>query len=132
MAAMVASAEYKVVLLKAHWLLSPRCNVTSRPWLNHELMRWLRAIDGITVLRQQMFCCGWTRRYPIAVGLDLATPWGSKRFTAMSVCGRWHHRCNLVLASVKGANNPGPSPMNLLPCRLWRQYALRFPVEELF
>ena len=73
------------------------------------------------------------RRYPLAVG-SVWPPLGQATFYRH--VGLWQdgtHRCNLVLASVKGVKEPWAVITDEPPTlqTLW-QYALRFRVEELF
>lgn len=135
--ATVAFKEYKGVLRKARWLLRHHPDVmllAGRGFANHELMGWLRASRWHYCLRlpSDVLLHG-ARRYPIAVG-SMYPPLGEARFYRN--VGLWQdgiHRCNVVLASVKGAKEPWAVITDEPPTlqTLW-QYALRFRVEELF
>lgn len=105
--ATVAFDEYKGVLRKARWLLRNHDNVmilADRGFANHELMEWLRASRWHYCLRlpgDVLLHGRW--RYPIPVG-SIYPPQGEARF--YRYVGLWLdgiHRCNLVLATVKGA-----------------------------
>ena len=135
--ATVAFKEYKGVLRKARWVLRHHPDVmllADRGFANHELMGWLRASRWHYCLRlpSDVLLHG-ARRYPIAVG-SMYPPLGEARFYRN--VGLWQdgiHRCNVVLASVKGAKEPWAVITDEHPTlqTLW-QYALRFRVEELF
>ncbi len=135
--ATVAFGEYKGLLRKARWLLRQHGDVmllADRGFANHELMGWLRSSRWHYCLRLPCdVLLHGLRRYPIAVG-SLYPPLGEARLYRN--VGLWLdgiYRCNLVLATVKGAKESWAvitdEPPNLQT--LW-QYALRFRVEELF
>ena len=135
--ATVAFGEYKGILRKARWLLRQHGDVmllADRGFANHELMGWLQTSRWHYCLR--LPCDVWLhgpRRYPTMVG-SMYPPLGQARLYRN--VGLWLdgvHRCNLVLATVKGAKEPWAVITNESPTlqTLW-QYALRFRVEELF
>lgn len=135
--ATVAFKEYKPLLRKARWLLRHHCDkmlLADRGFANHELMSWLQASGWHYCLRlpTDVLLHG-PRRYPIVVG----SVWPALgEATFYRHVGLWQdgtHRCNLVLASVKGVKEPWAVITDEPPSlqTLW-QYALRFRVEELF
>lgn len=135
--ATVAFKEYKPLLRKARWLLrhhSDKMLLADRGFANHELMSWLQASGWHYCLRlpTDVLVHG-PRRYPIVVG----SVWPALgEATFYRHVGLWQdgtHRCNLVLASVKGVKEPWAVITDEPPSlqTLW-QYALRFRVEELF
>jgi hypothetical protein len=135
--ATVAFGEYKPVLRRARWLLRQHPDVmllADRGFANHELMKWLRQSSWHYCLR--LACDVFvhtTRRYPVLVG-TLYPPLGEARL--YENVGLWldgMHRCNLVLATVQGAQESWAVMTDEPPTlqTLW-QYALRFRVEELF
>lgn len=135
--ATVAFAEYKGMLRKARWLLRHHDDVmllADRGFANHELMRWLRSSQWHYCLRLPCdVLLHGSRRYPTIVG-SLYPPLGQARLYRN--VGLWLdgvHRCNLVLATVKGAKESWAVITDETPTlqTLW-QYALRFRVEELF
>jgi hypothetical protein len=135
--ATVAFREYIQMLRKARWLLRHHPDVMllgERGFANHELMQWVRSSGWHYCLRLPCdVLLQGLRRYPIAVG-SLYPPLGEARFYRN--VGLWQdgiHRCNLVLATVKGAKESWAVITDEPPTlqTLW-QYALRFRVEELF
>jgi hypothetical protein len=135
--ATVAFGEYKGMLRKAQWLLRQHGDVmllADRGFANHELMKWLRTSRWHYGLRLPCdVLLHGPRRYPTMVG-SMYPPLGQARL--YSNVGLWLdgvHRCNLVLATVKGAKEPWAVITDESPTlqTLW-QYALRFRVEELF
>jgi hypothetical protein len=135
--ATVSFQEYKPLLRKARWLLRHHNDVmllADRGFANHELMSWLQVSGWHYCLRlpADVLLHG-ARRYPIAVG-SVWPPLGQATFYRH--VGLWQdgaHRCNLVLATVKGVKEPWAVITDEPPTlqTLW-QYALRFRVEELF
>lgn len=99
----------------------------------HDLMQWLRSSGWHYCLRLPCdVLLHGTRRYPTAV-CSLYPLVGEARFYRN--VGLWQdsiHRCNLVLATVKGAKESWAVITDEAPSlqTLW-QYALRFRVEEL-
>lgn len=135
--ATVACREYKGMLRKARWLLRHHGDVillADRGFANHELMTWLRTSGWHYCLRLPCdVLLHGLRRYPIAVGC-VYPPLGQARLYRN--VGLWQdgiHRCNLVLATVRGAKESWAVMTDEAPTlqTLW-QYALRFQVEELF
>jgi hypothetical protein len=135
--ATVAFCEYKGLLRKARWLLRHHGDVmllADRGFANHELMHWLQSSQWHYCLRLPCdVLLHGLRRYPIAVG-SLYPPLGEARLYRN--VGLWLdgiYRCNLVLATVKGAKESWAVITDEPPTlqTLW-QYALRFRVEELY
>lgn len=135
--ATVAFKEYQPVLRRARWLLRHHLDVmllADRGFANHELMNWLAQSRWHYCLRLPCDVLLHTaRRYPVMVG-TLYPPLGEARL--YENVGLWQdggHRCNLVLATVKGAKDAWAVVTDEPPTlqTLW-QYALRFRVEELF
>lgn len=135
--ATVAFGEYKGMLRKARWLLRHHDDVmllADRGFANHEVMAWLRTSSWHYGLRLPCdVLLHGPRRYPTMVG-SLYPPLGQARLYRH--VGLWLdgvHRCNLVLATVKGAKESWAVITDESPTlqTLW-QYALRFQVEELF
>jgi Transposase DDE domain len=135
--ATVAFGEYRGMLRKARWLVRQHPDVmllADRGFANHELMQWLRSSSWHYCLRLPCdVLLHVRRRYPIAVGA-LYPPLNEARFYRN--VGLWQdgiHRCNVVLATVKGAKESWAVITDEPPTlqTLW-QYALRFRVEELF
>ncbi|WP_293122733.1 transposase [Moorena sp. SIO4G3] len=101
---------------------------------NHDLISWLQASNWHYCLRLPCdVLLHGPHRYPVEVSY-LWPPLGEAVFYRN--VGLWQdgvHRCNLVLANVKGVKEPWAvitdEPPTLLS--LW-QYGLRFRVEELF
>jgi hypothetical protein len=135
--ATVAFKEYQPLLRKARWLLRQHGDVmllADRGFANHELMGWLRASGWHYCLRLPCdVLLQGASKYPTIVG-TLYPASGEARFYqqvrlwADGVC-----RCNLVLATVKGAKESWAVVTDESPSlqTLW-QYALRFRIEELF
>jgi hypothetical protein len=135
--ATVAFEEYKPMLRRARWLLRQHPDVmllADRGFANHKLMQWLRQSGWHYCLRLPCdVFVHTTRRDPGMVG-TLYPPLGEARL--YENVGLWLdgvHRCNLVLATVRGAKESWAVMTDELPTlqTLW-QYALRFQVEELF
>jgi hypothetical protein len=135
--ATVAFGEYRGMLRKARWLLRAHEDVmllADRGFANHELMGWLRSSRWHYCLRLPCdVLLHGVRRYPTLVG-SLYPRLGEARLYRH--VGLWLdgvHRCNLVLATVKGAKESWAVITDETPTlqTLW-QYALRFRVEELF
>ena len=135
--ATVAFAHYKGMLRKARWLLRHHGDVmllADRGFANHDLIKWLRTSGWHYCLRLPCdVLLHGLQRYPIAVG-SVYPPLGEARLYRN--VGLWQdgfHRCNLVLATVKGAKESWAVITDETPSlqTLW-QYALRFRVEELF
>jgi hypothetical protein len=135
--ATVAFKEYRGVLRQARWLLRHHPDVmllADRGFANHELMVWLRNSQWHYAIRLPCdVLLHGTSRYPRTVG-SLYPPLGEAclyRQVGLWVDGT--HRCNLVVATVKGAKDSWAVITDEAPSlqTLW-QYALRFRVEELF
>jgi hypothetical protein len=133
----VAFKEYQPLLRKARWLLRQHGDVmllADRGFANHELMEWLQASQWHYCLRLPCdVLLHGVSKYPMQVGsfyppLGDARLYRQVRLWADGVC-----RCNLVLATVKGAKESWAVVTDEPPSlqTLW-QYALRFRVEELF
>ena len=108
--------------------------LADRGFANHELIGWLRTSRWHYAIRlpADVLLHG-ARRYPTVVG-SMFPPVGEACLYRQ--VGLWldgAHRCNLVLATVKGAKQPWAVITDESPTlqTLW-QYALRFRVEELF
>ena len=135
--ATVANAEYKPLLRKARWLLRRHPDVmllADRGFAKHNFMSWLQASGWHYCLRlpTDVLLHG-PRRYSVELRY-LWPPKGEAVF--YHNVGLWEdgeHRCNLVLATVKGVKEPWAVITDESPTlkTLW-QYALRFRVEELF
>jgi Transposase DDE domain len=135
--ASVAFAEYHPLLRKARWLLRHHPDVmllADRGFANHALMHWLERNPWHYCIRLPCdVMLQGVRRYA-TMAQTLYPPLGEARL--YHHVGLWldgTHRCNLVLASVKGAKESWAVVTNEPPTlqTLW-QYALRFQVEELF
>jgi hypothetical protein len=135
--ATVAFAEYQPLLRKARWLLRRHPDVmllADRGFANHNFMSWLQASGWHYCLRLPCdVLLHGPRRYPVELSY-LWPPKGEALF--YHNVGLWEageHRCNLVLANVKGVKEPWAVITDESPTlkTLW-QYALRFRVEELF
>jgi hypothetical protein len=135
--ATVAFEQYQGMLRKARWLLRHHDDVmllADRGFANHELMGWLQASRWHYCLRLPCdVLLHGPKRHPVEVGW-LYPPVGEARF--FRNVGLWQdgiYRCNLVLATVKGAKDSWAVITDEPPSlqTLW-QYALRFRVEELF
>lgn len=141
----VAFQEYKLMLRLSHRLLSQYPDVmllADRGFANHELMKWLRNSGwrrGASPLGH--YCLRLpcdvilhgARKHPIE--LKYLYPKKSEAILYHHV-GLWldgQHRCNIVLANVKGVKEPWAVITDQNPSlqTLW-QYGLRFRVEELF
>lgn len=135
--ATVAFREYQGVLEAGHRWLGSHPEVillADRGFANHEFLAWLQQHGWHYCLRLpcEVLVQG-PRRSPIAVG-RLYPPIGQAQFYRN--VGLWldgKHRCNLVLATVKGAKESWAVVTDQPPSlqTLW-QYALRFRIEELF
>lgn len=135
--ATVAFDEYRGLLRKARWLLRSHADVmllADRGFANHQLLRWLRTSGWHYCLRLPCdVVIQGARRYPTAVG-SMYPPVGEARlYRHVRLWVDGTHRCNLVLATVKGAKDSWAVVTDEPPSleTLW-QYALRFRVEELF
>ena len=135
--ATVAFNTYRPLLRRARWLLRQHRDVmllADRGKANHDLMSWLQAFCWHYCLRLPCdVLLHGPRRYPIEVRY-LWPPKGEAVFYRH--VGLWQdgeHRCNLVLATVKGVKEPWAVITDEPPTlqTLW-QYGLRFQVEELF
>ena len=135
--ATVAFGEYEGLLRQARWLLRHHPDVmllADRGLANHDMMAWLRSSRWHYCLRLPCdVLLHGPRRYPTTVG-SMYPPLGEARLYRH--VGLWldgFHRCNLVLATVKGAKESWAVVTDEPPTlqTLW-QYALRFRVEELF
>lgn len=135
--ATVAFGEYEGLLRQARWLLRHHPDVmllADRGFANHDMMAWLRSSRWHYCLRLPCdVLLHGPRRYPTTVG-SMYPPLGEARLYRH--VGLWLdglHRCNLVLATVKGAKESWAVVTDEPPTlqTLW-QYALRFRVEELF
>jgi len=129
--------EYKLMLKLAHHLLSQYSDVmllADRGFANHELMTWLKNSNWHYCLRLPCdVVLHGARRHPIE--LKYLYPPKSEAALYHRV-GLWldgEHRCNIVLANVKGVKEPWAVITDEEPSlkTLW-QYGLRFRVEELF
>jgi Transposase DDE domain len=129
--------EYKPMLKLAHHLLSRYSDVmllADRGFANHELMTWLENSNWHYCLRLPCdVVLHGARRHPIE--LKYLYPPKSEAALYHHV-GLWldgEHRCNIVLANVKGVKEPWAVITDENPSlqTLW-QYGLRFRVEELF
>ncbi|NEP20395.1 MAG: transposase [Leptolyngbya sp. SIO4C1] len=135
--ATVAFSQYQPLLRRARWLLRAHPDLmllADRGFANHELMSWLQASRWHYCLRLPCdVLLHGPRRHPI----ELSYLWPPKGEALLySNVGLWQdgtHRCNLVLATVKGVKEPWAVITDEPPSlqALW-QYALRFRVEELF
>ena len=133
----VAFQEYKLMLRLSHRLLLKHPDVmllADRGFANHQLIYWLKKSHWHYCLRLP---CDVTvhkaRRHPIE--LKYLYPPKSEACLYNHV-GLWldgECRTNLVLANVKGAQEPWAVVTDEEPTlqTLW-QYALRFRIEELF
>ncbi|WP_225906619.1 MULTISPECIES: transposase [Thermoleptolyngbya] len=135
--ATVSTKRYLPMLRLAHRLLQSYPDVmvlADRGFANHDLLEWLSQSRWHYCLRlpSDVVVQG-PRRHPVKVGY-LWPPKGEARlYEGVGIWseGRW--RCNLVLAHVKGVEEPWAVITDESPSlnTLW-QYALRFRVEELF
>lgn len=133
----VAFVEYKLMLRLAEKLLFNYSDImllADRGFANHQLVDWLQNSSWHYCLRLP---CDVTlhgvRKHPI----ELKYLW-PKKAEAILYCnvGLWldgKHRCNTVLANVRGVKEPWAVITDENPSlqTLW-QYGLRFRVEELF
>ncbi|XHX76413.1 MAG: transposase [Stenomitos frigidus ULC029] len=135
--ASVAFKEYQPLLRKARWLLRQHEDVmllADRGFANHSLLAWLQASQWHYCLR--LPCDVWLHgasKYPRMVG-SFYPPLGEARlYRQVRLGADGVYRCNLVLATVKGAKEAWAVVTDESPSlqTLW-QYALRFQVEELF
>lgn len=133
----VAFVEYKLILRLAEKLLSSYSDImllADRGFANHELVNWLQNSSWHYCLRLP---CDVTlhgvRKHPI----ELKYLWPKKAEAVLyHNVGLWldgEHRCNIVLANVRGVKEPWAVITDENPSlqTLW-QYGLRFRVEELF
>ncbi len=133
----VAFVEYKLMLRLAEKLLSSYSDImllADRGFANHELVNWLQNSSWHYCLRLP---CDVTlhgvRKHPI----ELKYLWPKKAEAVLyHNVGLWldgEHRCNIVLANVRGVKEPWAVITDENPSlqTLW-QYGLRFRVEELF
>ena len=135
--ATVAVEEYRPLLRKARWLLRQHPDVmllADRGFANHQLMEWLQASRWHYCLRLPCdVLLHGASKYPRMVG-HFYPPQGEARlYHQVRLWSDGVHRCNLVLATVKGAKESWAVVTDEPPSlqTLW-QYALRFQVEELF
>jgi hypothetical protein len=135
--ATVAFKEYQPLLRKARWLLRQHEDVmllADRGFANHSLLAWLQTSQWHYCLR--LPCDVWLHgasKYPKMVG-SFYPPLGEARlYRQVRLWADGVYRCNLVLATVKGAKESWAVVTDESPSlqTLW-QYALRFQVEELF
>lgn len=136
--ATVAFAEYKSLLKIADKLLAPRCLdvmlLADRGFANHQLIQWLNESSWHYCLRLPCdVMIHGARRHPIE--LKYLIPPSSEACLFHDV-GLWldgKHRCNLVLANVRGVKEPWGVITDEEPTlnTLW-QYGRRFRVEQLF
>ena len=135
--AMVAFDEYRPLLRRARWLLRRHPNtmvLADRGFANHDLMSWLQASSWHYCLR---IACDVQLHGPCRHPIEVRALWPSKGEAALyENVGLWQdgeHRCNLVLATVRGTKESWAVITDESPSlqTLW-QYALRFRVEELF
>lgn len=133
----VAFVEYKLMLRLTEKLLSSYSDImllADRGFANHELVNWLQNSSWHYCLRLP---CDVTlhgvRKHPI----ELKYLWPKKAEAVLyHNVGLWldgEHRCNIVLANVRGVKEPWAVITDENPSlqTLW-QYGLRFRVEELF
>ncbi|XGV94807.1 MAG: transposase [Leptolyngbya sp. BL-A-14] len=135
--ATVAFEEYQPLLRKARWLLRQHPDVmllADRGFANHQLIEWLQASRWHYCLRLPCdVLLHGASKYPRMVS-SFYPPLGEARlYHQVRLWADGVHRCNLVLATVKGAKESWAVVTNEPPSlqTLW-QYALRFQVEELF
>ena len=135
--ATVAFKEYQPLLRKARWLLRQHEDVmllADRGFANHSLLAWLQTSQWHYCLR--LPCDVWLHgasKYPKMVG-SFYPPLGEARlYRQVRLWADGVYRCNLVLATVKGAKESWAVVTDESPSlqTLW-QYALRFQVEERF
>jgi Transposase DDE domain len=135
--ATVAFEEYQPLLRKARWLLRQHPDVmllADRGFANHEVMGWLQASRWHYCFRLPCdVLLHGASKYPRTVG-SFYPPLGEARmYRQVRLWADGVYRCNLVLATVKGAKESWAVVTDEPPSlqTLW-QYALRFRVEELF
>jgi hypothetical protein len=135
--ATVAFKEYQPLLRKARWLLRQHPDVmvlADRGFANHELMEWLQVSRWHYCIRVPCdVLLHGASKYPRMVS-SLYPPLGEARlYRQVRLWADGVHRCNLVLATVRGAKESWAVVTDEPPSlqTLW-QYALRFRVEELF
>lgn len=135
--ATVAFDEYQGVLRKARWLLRQHPDVmllADRGFANHQLLRWLDSSRWHYCLRLPCdVVVQGARRYATPVGAMYPPVSEARLYRQVRLWVDGTHRCNLVLATVKGAKDSWAVATDEPPTLeiLW-QYALRFRVEELF
>ncbi|XHX79316.1 MAG: transposase [Stenomitos frigidus ULC029] len=135
--ATVAFKEYQPLLRKARWLLRQHADVmllADRGFANHEWMAWLQASRWHYCLRLPCdVLLHGASKYPSLVG-SLYPPTGEARlYRRVRLGADGVYRCNLVLATVKGAKEAWAVVTDEPPSlQTLGQYALRFQVEELF
>ena len=146
--------EYKLMLKLAHYLLSQYSDVVllaDRGFANHELMTWLKNSNWHYCLRLPCdVVLHGARRHPIELKYLYPPKCEAVFYHHVGLWLDGEHRCNIVLANVKGVKEPwavrGRMPSSRRRRRsartrctdeapslqtLW-QYGLRFRVEELF
>jgi hypothetical protein len=135
--ATVAFEEYQPLLRKARWLLRQHPDVmllADRGFANHPLMEWVQACQWHYCLRLpgDLLLHG-VSKYPRRVASLYPPPGEARLYHQVRLWADGVHRCNLVLASVKGVKESWAVVTDEAPSlqTLW-QYALRFRVEELF
>jgi Transposase DDE domain len=135
--ATVAFETYQPLLRKARWLLRQHPDVmllADRGFANRPLMAWLQASRWHYCFRLPCdVLLHGASQYPRLVG-SLYPPLGEARlYRQVRLWVDGVYRCNLVLATVKGAKDSWAVVTDEPPSlqTLW-QYALRFRVEELF
>ncbi len=135
--ATVAFKEYQPLLRKARWLLRQHEDVlllADRGFANHELMGWLQVSGWHYCLRLPCdVLLHGASKYPRAVGSLYPALGEARLYRQVRLWADGVYRCNLVLATVKGAKESWAVVTDEPPSlqTLW-QYALRFRVEELF
>lgn len=135
--ATVAFEEYQPLLRQARWLLRQHPDVmllADRGFANHQLLAWLQASQWHYCLRLPCdVLLHGVSKYPKMVS-SFYPPLGEARlYQQVRLWVDGVHRCNLVLAAVKGAKESWAVVTDEAPSlqTVW-QYALRFRVEELF
>lgn len=135
--ATVAFEEYQPLIRKARWLLRQHLDVmllADRGFANHELMRWLQASRWHYCLRLPCdVLLHGASKYPSVVGTLYPAVGEARLYRQVRLWADGVYRCNLVLATVKGAKESWAVVTDEPPSlqTLW-QYALRFQIEELF
>lgn len=135
--AAVAFSEYYPLLRRARWLLRQHPDLmllADRGFANHELMGWLQSSGWHYCVRLPCdVLLHGPRRYPV----EVRHLWPKQGEAVLYQNARlWQdalYQCNLVLANVKGVEEPWAVITDERPSlkTLW-QYGLRFRVEELF